>query len=326
MPPKEISRGELKARGGFELAGGPRPGVEEIPSPAVRREQQRVGALPVRVAVESRVGQRHAEECAGRKAVYVREACGSAFAVVVRRSGLGNQRGDVGELRSLREYVQRHRHDLLRRNDRLQRAVRIESLLLDFVARPGQPAHRIPDNIVFKDFGESYFIAEQRTAKDDARRGPRNADEVVVLPAKADIEVPHAELPTFWRRHGFHDRQPTGEPSVFGGVRSLVDADRLHRIEGNRYRKRTCDWLRHFGVIHYEHGLIFACPAEIQFSFRRADDPGSQRQRRFEVLFGEGQSIELFFAELRSGGIGGSREWLNLRLHLDFLRDLGQLY
>src|SRR5258708_32369333 len=283
MPPKEISRGELKARGGFELAGGPRPGVEEIPSPAVRREQQRVGALPVRVAVESRVSQRHAEECAGRKAVYVREACGSAFAVVVRRSGLGNQRGDVGELRSRREYVQRHRNDLPGRNDGLQRTVRIESLLLDFVARPGQPAHRIAYDIVFEDFGESYFIAEQRTAKDDARRGPRNADKVVVLPAKADIKVSHAELPTFRRRHGFHHRQPTGEPSVFGGVRSPVDADRLHGIEGNRYRKRARDWLRHFGVIHYEPRLTFAPPPEIQFAFRLTDTPAGQGQRRLEV-------------------------------------------
>src|SRR5258707_4804007 len=105
MPPKEISRGELKARGGFELAGGPRPGVEEIPSPAVRREQQRVGALPVRVAVESRVSQRHAEEAAGRKAVYVREACGSAVRAVVRSNAPGNHRGADGELRSLPRYV-----------------------------------------------------------------------------------------------------------------------------------------------------------------------------------------------------------------------------
>src|SRR5260370_38497613 len=101
MPPKEISRGELKARGGFELAGGPRPGVEEIPSPAVRREQQRVGALPVRVAVESRVSERHAEGCAGRKAVYVREASGGAFADVVRKEGSADSLRAVAELRVL---------------------------------------------------------------------------------------------------------------------------------------------------------------------------------------------------------------------------------
>src|SRR5260370_18873098 len=89
MPPKEITRGKLKSRGGFDLAGGTRPGVEEISCPAVWREQHRLAALPVRVAVETRVTQRHAEQRTRRKAVCVGDACGKAFAVVVRRSGLG---------------------------------------------------------------------------------------------------------------------------------------------------------------------------------------------------------------------------------------------
>src|SRR5258708_28314283 len=127
----ESRRSKLKGRGGVELAGGPCRRVEEIASPAVRREQHRLVALPVRVAVKPRVIQCHTEQRTGRKGVGVREAYGSAFPVVVGRGGLGNQRGGVGDLRALREYVQRYRYDLLLREDRLHRAVGIQSVLYD---------------------------------------------------------------------------------------------------------------------------------------------------------------------------------------------------
>src|SRR6266481_216942 len=197
---------KLEGRGGLEPAGGPCARVEEIASPAVRREQHRLVALPVRVAVKPRVVQCHTKQRAGRKGVGVREAYGSAFPVVVGRSGLRNQCGDVGELRSLRKYVQRYRYDLLWRKDRLQRAVGIESLLLDFVAWPGQATHGITNNVIFEDFGEAYFVPGHRPAEDDARRGAPNADQVVIFAAQTDVEVAHAELPTFRRRHGFHQR------------------------------------------------------------------------------------------------------------------------
>src|SRR5260370_26866039 len=102
----ESPRSKLKGRGGLELAGGPCPRVEEIASPAVRREQHRLVALPVRVAVKPRVVQRHTEQRTGRKGVGVREAYGSAFPVVVGRGGFRNQRGGVWEMCSLREYLQ----------------------------------------------------------------------------------------------------------------------------------------------------------------------------------------------------------------------------
>src|SRR4029077_8469998 len=111
-----------------------------------------------------------------------------------------------GKLGSLRKYVQRYCYDLLWRKDRLQRAVGIEPLLLDFVAWPGQATHGITDNVIFEDFGKTDFVSEHRTAEDDARRGAPNADKVVIFAAQADIEVAHAELPAFWRRHGFHQR------------------------------------------------------------------------------------------------------------------------
>src|SRR6266481_9421191 len=134
---------KLEGRGGLEPAGGPCARVEEIASPAVRREQHRLVALPVRVAVKPRVVQCHTEQRTGRKGVGVREAYGSAFPVVIGRGGLRNQRGDIGKLGSLRKYVQRYSYNLLRRNDRLQSAVGIETLFFDFVVRPGQAPHRI---------------------------------------------------------------------------------------------------------------------------------------------------------------------------------------
>src|SRR6266446_136426 len=294
----ESPRSKLKGRGGLELAGGPCPRVEEIASPAVRRVQHRLVALPVRVAVKPRVVQCHTEQRTGRKGVGVREAHGSAFPVVVGRGGLRNQRGDVGELRSLRKYVQRYSYDLLWRKDRLKRAVGIESLLLDFVAGPGQATHGITDNVVFEDFGKTDFVSEHRPAKDDARRGAPNADKVVIFAAQADIEVAHAELPTFRWRHGFHDREPAGEAAIFSTVWSLDYASRLHCIERNGNRKRTRDRVGHFRVIHLEHGLILGCAAEIQFSIRRTDHTGGQRQGRLEVFFGKRESGKLFFAEL----------------------------
>src|SRR6266446_4429729 len=167
----ESPRSTLKRRGGLELAGGPCPRVEEIASPTVRSEQHGLAALPVRVAVKPRVVQCHAEQRTRRKGVRVGEAYGSAFPVVVGRGGLRNQRGDIGKLGSLRKHVQRYCHNLLRRNDRLQSAVGIETLLFDFVAWPRQATHRIADDVVFEDFGKTDFVSEHRTAKDDARRG-----------------------------------------------------------------------------------------------------------------------------------------------------------
>src|SRR5260370_32030979 len=102
----------MKDGGGLELAGGAFPGIEEIGSPAVRSEQHRLASLPVRVAVKARVVQCHAEECAGREGVSVREAYGSAFPVEVGTSGLRNQRGDIGALGPLRKNVQRYGHNL----------------------------------------------------------------------------------------------------------------------------------------------------------------------------------------------------------------------
>src|SRR5260370_26541878 len=98
----ESPRSKLKGRGGLELAGGPCPRVEEIASPAVRREQHRLVALPVRVAVKPRVVQCHTEQRTGRKGVGVREAHGSAFPVVVGRGGFLKHRGGVGDYLSLR--------------------------------------------------------------------------------------------------------------------------------------------------------------------------------------------------------------------------------
>src|SRR5438876_486980 len=123
------------------------------------------------------------------------------------------------------------------------------------------------------------FVSEHRTAKDDARRCGPNADKVLILAAQADIEVAHAELPTFRWRHRFDNREPTGEPPIFGTVRSLDYSGRLHRIKRNRNRKRTRDRVGHFRVIHLEHGLILGCAAEIQFSIRRADHAGGQGQQ-----------------------------------------------
>ncbi len=148
---------------------------------------------------------------------------------------------------------------------------------------------------------------------------------MIVFAAQADVEVAHAELPAFRRRHGFHNRQPAGESAIFGTVRGLDYASRLHRIKRNGNRKGTGDRVGHFRVIHLEHGLIFGCAAEIQFSIRRADDAGRQGQQGLEVFFDNGQAGDLFFAELRIAR-RISRERLGLFLYLDSLREPGQSY
>ena len=51
--------------------------------------------------------------------------------------------------------------------------------------------------------------------------------------------------------------------------------------------------------------MIFARAAEIQLSIRRADDAGCQGQCLLKVFFGERQTFELFFVELRSAGRSG---------------------
>src|SRR6266481_4744087 len=93
---------------------------------------------------------------------------------------------------------------MARRKDHLQRAVRIESLPFDFVVRPGQTAYRISNDVVLEDFGEADFVLQQRTAERHARRRSRNANKVVVFPAQTDVQVAHAESPTFGWWYGFH--------------------------------------------------------------------------------------------------------------------------
>ena len=57
---------------------------------------------------------------------------------------------------------------------------------------------------------------------------------MTVLAAQADVEILHFVKPVARGRRGFNRRQPTGKPTVFSAKGSLLDIDRLDRVDRHR--------------------------------------------------------------------------------------------
>src|SRR3974377_1653741 len=82
----------------FDLIGGPRPGVKEVATPALRTDHHVFRALAVGIAVETSVSKYGAQERPGAELVGVGSADGHASLAVVGRGRLRHQRADVSEL------------------------------------------------------------------------------------------------------------------------------------------------------------------------------------------------------------------------------------
>src|SRR5258706_11776105 len=100
MPAKPLLGRKLKCRICFELIGGPGPGVEKIPTPALGIDQHVRRSLTMGVAIKPCVSQSSPKQCARLETMKVRDACRDAFLVVIRGRGLRHQRRNIGELRA----------------------------------------------------------------------------------------------------------------------------------------------------------------------------------------------------------------------------------
>src|ERR1700730_5840817 len=113
---------KLEAWTGFQVICSSPPSIEEVPAPSLGRNPHGMWPLAMSIAVEPRVAQAGAQERPGSGVVEIRNAHGDTFAVLVRRSGLRDERVDVGKLRSLGERVDVYRQQMLWRQDRLKAA------------------------------------------------------------------------------------------------------------------------------------------------------------------------------------------------------------
>ena len=133
---------QLKHGQGFKLIGVFGPGVKKVAAPSLGRDKHVLRSLPIGVAVESGVPNDGAENGSRAELVAVSDTDGNTFLTIVRGRALWHQGIDVRKLRSHRKDVHVRGQQVSGGQNRLEAGKRIETLGLDFIVRPGQPAHR----------------------------------------------------------------------------------------------------------------------------------------------------------------------------------------
>src|SRR5580704_12211157 len=145
---------KLIARQQLELLTSPRPSVEKIPAPALRRNQHVVQTLPVGVAVEPRVLRNRAENRPGIQLVPIGQMQGDALLIQVVRGRIGDEGINVDVLLPKRKSIDRKSQDLLGRKNELESRKRVKALFLVDVVWPRQSANRGLFHVVLEDFRE----------------------------------------------------------------------------------------------------------------------------------------------------------------------------
>ena len=229
------------------------------------------------VTVEKCVPNHGVQDCPRDKLIRIGEPARYSASAIVRRSALGDQRIDVGEVEFHGKSVDIEIQHVARGKNHLNVGEGSNASRFDLIHGKRQPSHRLSPQFVSNLFGEIHLVFDERATELKPRCPVGESYEAIVFPAERRDKIAQLVFPCAGGRHRFDGCQATCETSVLGTLRQTVNSHGLNDVHGNRNRKASGNRVHVLRGIHHQHPLTFRLALERQLTRVGPNDPRYQR-------------------------------------------------